>query len=100
MATATLDWSQCPAVESVPDRRSGAWVSKIPECRLVRSLKTSYLLNIARRSRGFPGRSQFEIFRALLNECTAPVRRNRYADAAGVALCLPRAPKSASEGMV
>jgi uncharacterized protein (DUF433 family) len=26
MATAALDWSQCPAVESVPDRRSGAWV--------------------------------------------------------------------------
>ena len=23
---ATLDWSQCPAVESVADRRSGAWV--------------------------------------------------------------------------
>ena len=23
-----LDWSQCPAVESVPDRRSGAWVFK------------------------------------------------------------------------
>jgi uncharacterized protein (DUF433 family) len=23
---ATLDWSQCPVVESVPDRRSGAWV--------------------------------------------------------------------------
>jgi uncharacterized protein (DUF433 family) len=23
---ASLDWSQCPAVESVPDRRSGAWV--------------------------------------------------------------------------
>jgi uncharacterized protein (DUF433 family) len=28
MATAILDWSQCPAVESVPDRRSGAWVFK------------------------------------------------------------------------
>jgi uncharacterized protein (DUF433 family) len=27
MAT-TLDWSQCPAVESVPGRRSGAWVFK------------------------------------------------------------------------
>ncbi|HEX4138474.1 MAG TPA: DUF433 domain-containing protein [Bryobacteraceae bacterium] len=26
MATATLDWSQCPAVESVPGKRSGAWV--------------------------------------------------------------------------
>jgi uncharacterized protein (DUF433 family) len=24
--TATLDWSQCPAVESIPDKRSGAWV--------------------------------------------------------------------------
>ena len=23
---ANLDWSQCPAVESAPDRRSGAWV--------------------------------------------------------------------------
>ena len=28
MPTAILDWSQCPAVESVPDRRSGAWVFK------------------------------------------------------------------------
>jgi uncharacterized protein (DUF433 family) len=26
MPTATLDWSQCPAVESVPGKRSGAWV--------------------------------------------------------------------------
>jgi uncharacterized protein (DUF433 family) len=26
MATASLDWSQCAAVESVPGRRSGAWV--------------------------------------------------------------------------
>lgn len=24
--TGTLDWSQCPAVESVPGRVSGAWV--------------------------------------------------------------------------
>ncbi|MGD0347305.1 MAG: DUF433 domain-containing protein [Terracidiphilus sp.] len=23
---AVLDWSQCPAVESVPERRSGEWV--------------------------------------------------------------------------
>lgn len=26
MAKAALDWSQCPAVESVPGRLSGAWV--------------------------------------------------------------------------
>jgi uncharacterized protein (DUF433 family) len=25
---ATLDWSQCPAVESVPGKLSGAWVLK------------------------------------------------------------------------
>jgi len=25
---ANFDWSQCPAVESVPDRLSGAWVLK------------------------------------------------------------------------
>ncbi len=26
MAASTLDWSQCPAVESIPGKRSGAWV--------------------------------------------------------------------------
>ena len=25
---ASLDWSQCPAVESIPGKRSGAWVFK------------------------------------------------------------------------
>jgi len=25
---ACLDWSQCPAVESIPGKRSGAWVFK------------------------------------------------------------------------
>ncbi len=27
---ATLDWSQCPAVESIPGKRSGAWVFRDP----------------------------------------------------------------------
>ena len=26
MATFSLDWSQCAAVESIPGKRSGAWV--------------------------------------------------------------------------
>jgi len=26
MATGTLDWSHCPAVESIPGKVSGAWV--------------------------------------------------------------------------
>ena len=25
---AAIDWSQCPAVESIPGKRSGAWVFK------------------------------------------------------------------------
>ena len=29
---ATLDWSQCPAVESIPGKVSGAWV--FPDTRL------------------------------------------------------------------
>ena len=28
MATAIIDWSQCPAVESIPGKVSGAWVFK------------------------------------------------------------------------
>jgi len=28
MAAATLDWSQCPAVESIPGKVSGAWLFK------------------------------------------------------------------------
>ena len=28
MASATLDWSQCPAVESIPGKVSGAWLFK------------------------------------------------------------------------
>ena len=28
MGTSALDWSQCPAVESIPGKVSGAWVFK------------------------------------------------------------------------
>jgi uncharacterized protein (DUF433 family) len=39
---ATLDWSQCPAVESVPDRRSGAWVfrnTRMPAATIFENLE-------------------------------------------------------------
>ena len=39
---AALDWSQCPAVESVPDRVGGAWVFKgtrLPEATVVENLE-------------------------------------------------------------
>jgi uncharacterized protein (DUF433 family) len=42
MPTATLDWSQCPAVESVPGRVSGAWVfrdTRLPVATIIENLE-------------------------------------------------------------
>jgi uncharacterized protein (DUF433 family) len=39
-----LDWSQCPAVESIPGRLSGAWVfrgTRVPVAAIFENLKTS-----------------------------------------------------------
>jgi uncharacterized protein (DUF433 family) len=39
---ASLDWSQCPAVESVPDRRSGEWVfrdTRLPVATVIENLE-------------------------------------------------------------
>ena len=41
---ATLDWSQCPAVESIPGKVSGAWVfrgTRVPVSAIFENLKTS-----------------------------------------------------------
>jgi uncharacterized protein (DUF433 family) len=41
---ASLDWSQCPAVESVPGKVSGAWVfrgTRVPVAAIFENLKTS-----------------------------------------------------------
>ena len=41
---ATLDWSQCPAVESVADRHSGAWVlrdTRMPVATVFENLEAS-----------------------------------------------------------
>lgn len=39
---ACLDWSQCPAVESVPDRRSGEWGfrdTRLPVATVIENLE-------------------------------------------------------------
>ena len=39
---AVLDWSQCPAVESVPDRVGGAWVfrgTRLPVATVIENLE-------------------------------------------------------------
>jgi len=41
---ASLDWSQCPAVESIPGKVSGAWVfrgTRVPVSAIFQNLKTS-----------------------------------------------------------
>jgi uncharacterized protein (DUF433 family) len=41
---ATLDWSQCPAVESIPGKVSGAWVfrgTRVPVSAIFENLKIS-----------------------------------------------------------
>ena len=43
---ASLDWSQCPAVESIPGKVSGAWVfrgTRVPVSAIFENLKTSPL---------------------------------------------------------
>lgn len=41
---ATLDWSQCPVVESIPGKLSGAWVfrgTRVPVSAIFENLKCS-----------------------------------------------------------
>jgi len=43
---ASLDWSQCPAVESIPGKVGGAWVfrgTRVPVSAIFENLKTSPL---------------------------------------------------------
>jgi uncharacterized protein (DUF433 family) len=40
--TASLDWSQCPAVESIPGKVSGAWVfrdTRLPVATVIENLE-------------------------------------------------------------
>ena len=41
---ASIDWSQCPAVESIPGKVSGAWLfrgTRVPVAAIFENLKTS-----------------------------------------------------------
>lgn len=42
MAQAGIDWSQCPVLESVPEKVSGAWVfrgTRVPVSAVLKNLK-------------------------------------------------------------
>jgi uncharacterized protein (DUF433 family) len=51
---ASLDWSQCPAVESIPGKVSGAWVlrgTRTPVKVLFENLEAGWYGNDCARSR-------------------------------------------------
>ncbi len=60
---ATLDWSQCPAVESIPGRVSGAWVfnnTRLPVATIFENLEA-----------GSPIEEIMEQFRVTREQVTA-----------------------------
>jgi uncharacterized protein (DUF433 family) len=59
----TLDWSQCPAVESVPGRLSGAWVfrnTRMPVSAIFENLEAGATIDEIVE--------QFDISREQINE--------------------------------
>ena len=58
---ATLDWSQCPAVESIPDRVSGAWVfrnTRLPVSTVIENLEDLSIAEVM---------EQFDVTREQIN---------------------------------
>ncbi len=90
---ATLDWSQCPAVESIPGKVSGAWVSRdtrLPVATVIENLEDLSVEEVM---------EQFEVSReqtaAVLNfvaqRLNAPVPEQTPAHSAkGAVLYQPR----------
>jgi uncharacterized protein (DUF433 family) len=57
---ATLDWSQCPAVESIPGKVSGAWVfrgTRLPVATVIENLEDSSIEEVM---------EQFDVTRAQI----------------------------------
>ena len=83
---ARLDWSQCPAVESVPDRLGGAWVfrdTRMPVSAVFENLEAGASIEDIIE--------QFDITREQINavlefaarslDAPTPVARSSFADA-------------------
>jgi uncharacterized protein (DUF433 family) len=82
---ANLDWSQCPAVESVPERVSGAWVfrgTRLPVATVVENLEDLSVEEVM---------EQFDVTREQINavldfvahslKASAPVQSSAPVDA-------------------
>src|SRR5579859_25117 len=86
----TLDWSQCPAVESVPGRRSGAWVFKatrVPVATVGAFSKTGLFPGMVQTAHGQDGSDPLRVdgqlrdlnaFEIVSSEFGQAVRRTLY----------------------
>ena len=76
---AALDWSQCPAVESVPGRLSGAWVF-----RDTRMPVSAVFLNLEAGSTVDEIIEQFDVTREQINAVLEFAARSLEADPVSV----------------
>ena len=78
----TLDWSQCPAVESVPGRLSGAWVfrnTRMPVSAVFENLEAGATIDEIVE--------QFDISREQINEVLEFAARSLDAPAGSAPRC-------------
>jgi uncharacterized protein (DUF433 family) len=71
---ATLDWSHCPAVESIPDKAGGAWVFKgtrLPVATVIENLEDLSVEEVM---------EQFDVTREQITAVLAFVAQSLRAD--------------------
>jgi uncharacterized protein (DUF433 family) len=77
---ATLDWSQCPAIESVPGRLSGAWVFKdtrMPVSAVFENLEAGATIDEVAEWFDIPKEEIIKILEFAARSLDAPVRTDQ-----------------------
>ena len=73
---ATLDWSQCPAVESVPGRLSGAWVfrdTRMPVSAVFQNLEAGATVDQITEWFDIPKEQVIEVLEFAARSVAAPI---------------------------
>jgi uncharacterized protein (DUF433 family) len=73
---AALDWSECPAVESVPERLSGAWVfrdTRLPVSTVFENLEAGATINEIIEWFDIPKEQVIEVLQFAARSLAAPV---------------------------
>ena len=73
---ASLDWSQCPAVESVPGRLSGAWVfrdTRMPVSAVFQNLEAGATIDQITEWFDIPKEQVIEVLKFAARSVAAPI---------------------------